>query len=113
MSEAALFSTAATDRANRTEDGFVGVVGLGGFSLALLSVAGVDALGRVATTAVRTDPTVALARVSKASGSPSGGASLVLTFVARLIVLGAGAAGLGEDVGRFAPVAVSRLFPSN
>jgi uncharacterized membrane protein YadS len=101
MSEATL-SISAAERANWSEDWLAVVIGFGVFALGLLSVVGIDALGWVATTSVWADPTAALAPVSKAYASLSGGASLVLTYLALLVVLAAGAAALGEDVRRFA-----------
>jgi uncharacterized membrane protein YadS len=102
MSEASLSATATAERTNWSEDWLAVVIGLGVFALALLSTIGIDALGWVVTTSVWTDPTAALAPVSKAYASLSGGASLLLTFLALLIVLSAGATALGDDVKRFA-----------
>ena len=101
MSEATLTAEAAAP-ARLSEDWLAVVIGLGVFALGLLSVAGIDALGWVATTSVWTDPTTALAPVSKAHAGLGGGASLVLAYLALMIVLSAGAAALGEDVKRFA-----------
>jgi hypothetical protein len=108
MSEASLSATAA-EPARLNEDWLAVVIGFGVFALGLLSVVGIDALGWVATTSVWTDPTVALASVSKAFPYLSGGASLVLTYLALLVVLTAGAAALGEDVKRFA-LALTLVF---
>ncbi|HXZ17754.1 MAG TPA: putative sulfate exporter family transporter [Roseiarcus sp.] len=108
MSQATL-SAAATERSNWSEDWLAVVIGLGVFALALLSTVGVDALGWVATTSVWTDPTAALAPVSKAYAFLGGGASLVLTWLALMVVLAAGAAALGEDMRRFA-VAFTLVF---
>jgi uncharacterized membrane protein YadS len=102
MSEAVVSPVAAADRSTWTEDWLAVVIGLGLLALALLSLVGIDALGWVATTSVWTDPTAALAPVSKAYSALGGGVSLLLTYVALLVVLGAGAAALGEDVRRFA-----------
>ena len=101
MSEATLTAEAAAP-ARLSEDWLAVVIGLGVFALGLLSVAGIDALGWAATTSVWTDPTTALAPVSKAHAGLGGGASLVLAYLALMIVLSAGAAALGEDVKRFA-----------
>jgi len=101
MSEATLTAEAAAP-ARLSEEWLAVVIGLGVFALGLLSVAGIDALGWVATTSVWTDPTTALAPVSKAHAGLGGGASLVLAYLALMIVLSAGAAALGEDVKRFA-----------
>src|SRR5271166_5316316 len=101
MSEATLTAETA-EPVRLSEDWLAVVIGLGVFALGLLSVAGIDALGWVATTSVWTDPTTALAPVSKAHAGLGGGASLVLAYLALMIVLSAGAAALGEDVKRFA-----------
>ena len=101
MSEAVL-SVPETAPARMSEDWLAVVIGLGVFALALLSLIGIDALGWVATTSVWTDPTAALAPVSKAYATLGGGASLVLTYLSLLAVLSVGAAALGEDVKRFA-----------
>jgi uncharacterized membrane protein YadS len=101
MSDAALSVETATP-AHISEDWLAVVIGLGVFALALVSLLGVDALGWIATTSVWTDPSAALAPVSKAYTGLSGGASLALTYVALLVVLSAGAAALGENVKRFA-----------
>ncbi|HXZ15306.1 MAG TPA: putative sulfate exporter family transporter [Roseiarcus sp.] len=101
MSEAIL-SAAAAERTSLSEDWLAVVIGLGVFALALLSVVGIDALGWVATTSVWADPTTALAPVSKVYASLGGGVSLLLTYLALLVVLTAGAAALGEDARRFA-----------
>ena len=101
MSEATLSAeSAATVRLS--EDWLAVLVGLGIFALGLLSAVGLDALGWVATTSVWSHPTTALAPVSKAYAGLGGGASLLLTYLALLIVLTAGAAALGQDVRRFA-----------
>src|SRR5271170_748565 len=101
MSEATL-SIEAAERSRISEDWLAVVIGLGVFALALLSFAGIDALGWIASTSVWTDPGSALAPVSKAFAGLSGGASLLLTYLALLVVLSAGAYALGEDVRRFA-----------
>jgi uncharacterized membrane protein YadS len=101
MSQATL-SIEAADRARLSEDWLAVAIGLGVFVLALLSLAGLDALGWIVSTSVWTDPGLALAPVSKAFAGLSGGASLLLTYLAMLAVLSAGAYALGEDVRRFA-----------
>jgi uncharacterized membrane protein YadS len=101
MSEATL-SVPAAEPARISEDWLAVVIGFGVFALALLSAVGFDALGWVATTSVWTDPTVALAPSSKAYVGLSGGAALVLTFLALLAALSAGFYALGEDVKKFA-----------
>ena len=101
MSEATLSAeSAAPVRLN--EDWLAVLIGLGIFAIGLLAMVGLDALGWVATTSVWSDPTIALAPVSKAYASLGGGVSLLLTYLVLLIVLSAGAAALGEDVRRFA-----------
>jgi len=101
MSEATL-SIEAAERARISEDWLAVVIGVGVLALALLSVAGLDALGWIATASVWIDPGAALAPVSKAFAGLSGGASLVLTYLALLVVLSAGAYALGEDAKQFA-----------
>jgi uncharacterized membrane protein YadS len=101
MSEATL-SIEAAERGRISEDWLAVVIGVGVLALALLSVAGLDALGWVATASVWTDPGAALAPVSKAFVGLNGGASLVLTYLALLVVLSAGAYALGEDAKQFA-----------
>ena len=101
MSEATLSLDAA--RSSRISDDWLAVViGLGVFALALLSLAGLDALGWLATTSVWTDPGAALGPASKAYAGLSGAGALLLTYLALLAVLSAGAYALGEDVKRFA-----------
>ena len=68
MSETTL-SVEAAQPARISEDWLAVVIGLGAFALALLSLAGLDALGWLATTSVWTDPATALAPASKC---PSG-----------------------------------------
>ena len=100
MSETTL-SLEKAERARMSEDWLAVLIGLGVFALALLSYAGVDALGWVVTTSVWTDPGAALAPVSKAYAGLSGGAALLLTYCALLALLVASAYALGEDVRRF------------
>jgi hypothetical protein len=99
LSEATL-SVQARESPRLSEDWVAVIIGVGVFALALLSLAGLDALGWLATTSVWTDPGAALAPASKASLSGAG--ALVLTYLALLAVLSAGAFALGEDVRRFA-----------
>ena len=108
VSEATLSITAA-GRPRLSEDWLAVAIGLGVFALALLSLGGVDALGWVATTSVWIDPGAALAPASKAYASLSGPGALLLTYLALLAVLSAGAAALGEDVKRFA-IAFTAVF---
>jgi uncharacterized membrane protein YadS len=101
MSEATL-SIEAGDRARLSEDWLAVAIGVGVFALALFSLAGIDALGWVVSTSVWTDPSSALAPVSKAFAGLGGGVSLLLSYLALLVILSAGAYALGEDVRRFA-----------
>jgi hypothetical protein len=82
MSEATL-SIEGAERARFSEDWLAVAIGIGVFALALLSLAGVDALGWIAATSVWNDPTAALAPVSKAFAGLSGGASHHLSHAAR------------------------------
>ena len=77
-------------------------LGLAVFLLALVSLAGADALGWLVTTSVWTDPSTALAPVSKAYASLGGGGALLLTYLVLTAVLSASAYLLGDDVRRFA-----------
>jgi hypothetical protein len=101
MSEA-IMSGEATATPRISEDWLAVAIGLAVLALALLSLAGWDALGWVAATSVWTDPGSALAPASKSYAGLSGAAALVLTYLALLAVLSAVAAALGEDVKRFA-----------
>jgi uncharacterized membrane protein YadS len=77
-------------------------IGLGVFVLALGVVAGVDLLGWVVRTGVWTDPSKALAPVSKSYAGLGGWGALLATYAFLLAVLTAGAAALKADVKRFA-----------
>jgi uncharacterized membrane protein YadS len=101
MSEATL-SLDAAQPSRISEDWLAVVIGLGVFALALFSLAGLDALGWLATTSVWTDPGAALGPASKAYAGLSGAGALLLTYLALLAVLSAGAYALGQDVKRFA-----------
>src|SRR5271165_2127747 len=101
MSEAVLSVQTAEPR-RLSEDWLAVVIGVGIFALALLSIAGLDALGWLATTSVWIDPRAAPAPASKAYAGLSGAGALVLTFLALLALLSAGVFALGEDVKRFA-----------
>jgi len=90
MSEATV-SVQAAKPARISEDWLSVLIGLGVFGLALFPLAGFDALGWVATTSVWTDPSAALAPASKAYASLSGFGALVITYLALLAVLSAGA----------------------
>ena len=101
MSEATL-SLDAAPSSRISEDWLAVIIGLGVFALALLSLAGLDALGWLATTSVWTDPGAALSPASKAYAGLGGAGALLLTYLALLAVLSAAAHALGEDVRRFA-----------
>ena len=77
-------------------------LGLVVFLLALGSLAGADALGWLVTTSVWTDPSLALAPVSKAYASLGGAGALLVTYLVLTAVLSVAAYLLGDDVKRFA-----------
>lgn len=77
-------------------------IGLLIFLLALGVLAGADVLGWVVTARVWTDVTTALAPASKAYAGIGGAGALVITYLALLAVMTAGAAALKADVKRFA-----------
>jgi uncharacterized membrane protein YadS len=77
-------------------------LGLAVFLISLLSLAGADALGWLATTSLWTDASTALAPVSKAYASLGGVGALLVTYLVLTAVLSASAYLLGEDVKRFA-----------
>jgi uncharacterized membrane protein YadS len=77
-------------------------IGLGIFILALAGLAGNDLLGWVVNTSLWIDPGKALSPLSKAYASLGGAGALVVTYMALLAVLTAGAAALKLDVKRFA-----------
>ena len=83
MSEAIL-PVQATAPPRLSEDLVAVGLGLAVFLLALLSLAGADALGWLVTTSVWTDPSTALAPVSKAYAGLGGGGALLVTYVALL-----------------------------
>jgi len=84
------------------EDWLALALGLAIFALALASAFGADLLGWVVTTAVWTDPGLALAPVSKAYAALGGGGAFIVTYLALLALMSAGAAVLKADVARFA-----------
>jgi uncharacterized membrane protein YadS len=84
-------------------------IGLLVFALALASLSGVDLIGWVVTTSVWSDLAKALVPVSKVYAGLGGAGALVATYLALLILLGAGAALLKADVKRFA-VALTVVF---
>jgi len=77
-------------------------IGLLVFALALASLSGVDLIGWVVTTSVWTDVTKALGPVSKVYAGLGGAGAIVVTYMALLVLLSAGAALLKADVKRFA-----------
>src|SRR5258708_11521265 len=77
-------------------------IGLLVFVLALGMLAGTDILGWVVTTGVWTDVSKALNPISKAYSALSGVGALIVTYVALLVVMTAGAAALKADLKRFA-----------
>lgn len=85
-----------------TEDWLSVAIGVLVFALSLFSLSGIDLLGWAVTTSVYTDVTQALAPFAKGFGWLGGGASLLATYLALLIVLSIGVAALGANVGRFA-----------
>ncbi|HET9668116.1 MAG TPA: putative sulfate exporter family transporter [Casimicrobiaceae bacterium] len=77
-------------------------IGLAIFVLSLGLLVNADLLGWAVTTSVWTDLSKALSPVSKAYAGLGGFASLIVTYVALLVVLTIGAAALKADVKRFA-----------
>jgi uncharacterized membrane protein YadS len=84
-------------------------LGLLVFGLALVSLSGVDVIGWVVTTSVWTDIGKALGATSKVYAALGGLGALMVTYLALLVVLTAGAALLNADVKRFA-VAFTVVF---
>jgi uncharacterized membrane protein YadS len=84
------------------EDWLSVLIGMLVFVLALGTLAGADFLGWAVTASVWTDPSKALAPVSRAYAGIGGLGALVATYVALLAVMSAGAALLRADVRRFA-----------
>ena len=70
--------------------------------LSLAVFGNMDLLGWGAKTKVWTDPTAAIAPISKNFSEMPGGLSLLLTYVAMLVVMGGGARLLGVSVAKFA-----------
>ena len=85
-----------------TEDWLSVAIGLLVFALALFSLSGTDLLGWAITTSVYTNLTQALAPFAKSYAWLGGGASLLATYAALLVVLSVGVAALGADVRKFA-----------
>ena len=92
-----------------SEDWLSLAIGLVIFALALFSLWGVDLLGWVVSAAVWADPSLALAPFSKTYAELGGAGAFIVTYLALLAVLSAGAAALGADVRRFA-VAFTAVF---
>jgi uncharacterized membrane protein YadS len=92
-----------------TEDWLALVIGLFLFLLGLAAAAGPDLLGWAVSTSVWTDPAKALGTVSKAYAGLGGIGALIVTYLALLALLSAGAVTLRLDVKRFA-VAFTLIF---
>src|SRR6202521_3227922 len=109
--DTASLSATATQRTapSISEDWLSVAIGLLVFVLALAGLAGADLLGWAVSTSVWTDPGSALAPVSKAYGALGGAGAFIVTYLALLAVLSAGAAALKADVRRFA-VAFTAVF---
>ncbi|MEA2840007.1 MAG: hypothetical protein QOF41_1337 [Methylobacteriaceae bacterium] len=108
MSDTTL-SLSTPSRQGLTEDWVSLGIGLFVLVLALAGTAGPDLLGWVVTTSVWTDVTQALAPAAKSYAWVGGGASLLATYVALLVVLSIAAAALEADVKRFA-LAFTAIF---
>jgi uncharacterized membrane protein YadS len=93
---------AVAQRALLDEDWLAVAIGLLVFALALFSVSGTDVLGWAVTTSVYVDIANVLAPVAKSYAALGGGASLLLTYAALMIVLSVGVSALGADVRKFA-----------
>jgi uncharacterized membrane protein YadS len=102
MSDIAVKTTAAVTKDRLTEDWLSVAIGVFVFALALFSLSGIDLLGWAVTTSVYTNLANALAPVAKGYAWLSGGASLLATYAALLVVLSIGISALGGDVKRFA-----------
>src|ERR1700716_4063444 len=89
-------------KARLNEDWLAVVIGLLVFGLALVSISGTDLLGWAVTTSVYTNLAQALAPFAKGYAWLGGGASLLATWAALLVVLSIGVAALGADVRKFA-----------
>jgi uncharacterized membrane protein YadS len=84
-----------------TEDWLSLIIGLVIFVLSLGLVANMDLLGWVVTTSVWSNIGTALAPVSKAYAGLGGIGSLIATYIGLLVIMTAGAAALGVNLGRF------------
>jgi uncharacterized membrane protein YadS len=96
-------------KARLNEDWLAVAIGLLVFGLALVSVTGTDLLGWAVTTSVYTNLAQALNPFAKAYAWLGGGGSLLATYAALLVVLGAGVITLGGDVKKFA-IAFTAVF---
>jgi uncharacterized membrane protein YadS len=85
-----------------SEDWLSVIIGLFIFVLGLAVLANVDLIGWGVTTSVWNNITLALGTTSKAYASLGGFGALVATYLALLVVLGAGALALDTDVKKFA-----------
>ena len=91
-----------TAKGRVTEDWLSVGIGMLVVALALFSVSGIDLLGWAVTTSVYTNLAQALTPFVNGWAWIGGGTSLVLTYMALLVVLSAGVAALGGNVARFA-----------
>src|SRR5437588_10900487 len=85
-----------------SEDWLAVVIGLLLFVLSLGVLGGTDILGWVVTTSVWTDVSKALAPAAKGYAGLGGVGALIVTYVALLVLMTAGAAALRANVTRFA-----------
>jgi uncharacterized membrane protein YadS len=85
-----------------SEDWLALWIGLLLFLLSLAVLAGGDLLGWVVSTSVWTDLSKALGTASKNYAGLGGIGALIVTYVALLVIMSAGAAALKANVGRFA-----------
>src|ERR1700688_3896531 len=96
-------------KARLNEDWLAVVIGLAVFAAALVSISGTDLLGWAITTSVYTNVSQALSPFAKTYAWLGGGGSLLATYAAFLVVLGAGVITLGADVKKFA-IAFTAVF---
>src|SRR5256885_13209018 len=87
-------------------------IGLLLFVLSLAVMGGADLLGWVVTTQVWTDASKALGTASKRYAGVGGVGALIVTYLALLIVLTAGAAALTASFARFAAALTAVLLTS-
>src|ERR1700759_2627704 len=111
MSATASSLAAAARRGSATasEDWLSVIIGLAIFALGLASLWGADLLGWTVATSVWTDPAKVISTISKAYAGRGGLSPLLAAFAALIVVLGAAAATLGQDVRRFA-IAFTAVF---